>query len=509
MIEFGAWRSRLSRLSDARRNLLSYYLNFVIVALLGVVINPILLVALGPVAFGLLKSTQRYLDFASVADGRSSQALKWIVANRSTEVDENRRKDIGAALVVWAIWLPFLLGLATLVTIAIPSLLADFPADYRPAVYLTASLLAGNLVLSGLLSIPDSVLVGINRGYTSMLITTIATVVANAGMVISAISGFGMPGVAASVLLAGVANGIATLALARRTVSWFGVSRPAISDVRRVFGFSAWTLLWAAVEKLYLSSELILAGLLIGAIGVTHYTFTSYVLQFILVIALITASGFMPSIGILFGRGDVEEAASLLARVRRLVLVLTVALCACAIAFNGAFVSLWAGAPQYMGNETNALLGLLTLQLCLIRLDGQVLDAVLRISAKVGFGAAGALLSLVAGVLIYQTYSDFNASLIGVITARLLVSLALPWLVRRSLPGFHYPWAALIMGAMVIGASYLLSVFLSSSVGSGLAALSVAAWVVLVSMYLSSVPEVRRQIGALTRKLFKPFFRGI
>ena len=70
--------------SDTRRNLVTYYLNFVVSAVVGFIVNPLLLGALGPLLFGVWKSLQRYLDFATVADGRASQALKWIVANRSS-----------------------------------------------------------------------------------------------------------------------------------------------------------------------------------------------------------------------------------------------------------------------------------------------------------------------------------------------------------------------------------------------------------------------------------------
>ena len=476
-------RLQISRLSAGKKNLLAYYFNFATVAIVGLAVNPLLLGALGATSFGLLKSTQRYLDFASVADGRSAQALKWIVANRSAEDAIDRKRDIAAALIVWLACLPVLIALATLITLTVPTLIAGFPADMRAVLNVTAALLAGNLVLSGLLSIPDSVLVGVNLGYRSMLVTTVATVLANIGMVVSAMAGAGMVGVALSVLVGAAVNGVATYFLAKRDVPWFGVAKPSAADIRRVFGFSAWTLGWTAIEKLYLSAELILVGLLVGAVGVAHYTFTAYALQFILVIGLITASGYMPSVGILLGRGDQKAASDVVANVRRNVIVVVMLMCAFTFAFNGTFVRVWAGPAQYMGDSVNALLVLLTLQLCLVRLDSQILDSALRMQGKVIVGSLAALLSLGAGVVAYGLSGTLEVALIAVIAVRLLASVVFPLLVRRALPFAGYPTPSLILGFVLCSLSYLVSTMVSAGLPVSQIALMVSIWSVLMVIY--------------------------
>ena len=82
--------------TETRRNFFAYYANFIATAVIGFFINPLMLAALGPLVFGVWKSLQRYLDFATLADGRSAQALKWIVASRSNLPDDEKRRDIGA-----------------------------------------------------------------------------------------------------------------------------------------------------------------------------------------------------------------------------------------------------------------------------------------------------------------------------------------------------------------------------------------------------------------------------
>ncbi len=55
------------------------------------------------------------------------------------------------------------------------------------------------------------------------------------------------------------------------------------------------------VDKMLLASELIVISVMVGAVAVTQYTFTAYVLQFVLSISLVTASGFMPVLGTQLG----------------------------------------------------------------------------------------------------------------------------------------------------------------------------------------------------------------
>src|SRR5690242_20053132 len=117
--------------SGTRKNLAASYVNFVVVAVVGVLVNPLLLGALGPLMFGVWKSLQKYLDFATLADGRAAQALKWIVASRTTLTDAERRRDVGAAIIVWVRWLPVAALVAAALAFAMPLLIKGIPDDVR------------------------------------------------------------------------------------------------------------------------------------------------------------------------------------------------------------------------------------------------------------------------------------------------------------------------------------------------------------------------------------------
>ncbi|MFL2000088.1 lipopolysaccharide biosynthesis protein [Microbacterium sp. A1-JK] len=466
--------------SASRKNLLSYYANFAVVALAGLVVNPLLLSALGSQNFGVWKAIQRYLDLASVADGRSTQALKWVVANRNHLSSDEKRRDIGAALVVWLLWLPVLLVIAAAVTFFLPALINGLSSEQVPIATAAGGVLMASLVLGGLLSIPDSVLVGVNLGYRSMLLTTVIYVISNVAMILAALNGGGIVELAIIVSAGAILNGAGTWFIARQSVAWWGVKRPTRRDIGRVTGFSAWTLGGAAVEKALLSTELVLISFMIGASAVTQYTFTSYVLQFVLVIALITASGFMPQLGAFIGAGDGERASALAKQVRTWVLVVSAVMLAGVLALNGTFVSIWVGEAQYQGDAVNLVLVVLGLQLALIRLDTQVLDAALRMRARVLIGVLVVVVGFTVAVVVFQMTGSLIWSLLSVFVVRLVASVAYPRLVAGVIPKASIPKRTWIFAVLLLCASWGFGVAIGRAEGWSTVALGLT-WFLVAS----------------------------
>lgn len=446
--------------SGTRRNLGAYYVNFVVVAAVGFVANPLLLGALGPLMFGVWKSLQRYLDFATVADGRASQALKWIVASRTTFGDLEKRRDVGAAIIVWIRWLPVAALVAAALAVAMPLLIRGIPDDLRGAAYATAAVLAANTVLAGLLAIPDAVLIGVNQGYKSMLVTTVFFVASNAVMIIVASSGGPLWSLAVVVLVAAAGNAGCTLLIAKRAVPWWGLARPTALDLRRVFGYSSWTLGWVLVDKLFLTCELIVISVMVGALSVTQYTFTTFVMQFVLSIALVTASGFMPLLGARLGSSETAAAAELARSVRHLVIGVAVLGSAAVLALNGTFVTAWVGDDQYLGTTLNALFVVCGLQFALIRLDGQILDVTMRIAPKVLVGLFSSAGGIAAGCVGYAVSHDVAVALLAIIGFRMVSNVAYPYLVARSVPGSAVPWRTVGAAAVLLLVSFVIGTLL-------------------------------------------------
>ncbi|AOH84265.1 hypothetical protein AWL63_10060 [Sphingomonas panacis] len=445
-------------MSNIKLNALALYLNFVVLAVVGLVINPFLVRFLGVDAFGIWKACLRILDLTSVADGRATQALKWIVAREEGSDDHARKqRDIGAAMVIWAIWLPFLLVAIGLTIWSLPSLINGLSPQNILLARLTAALLGLNVLLTALLGVPDAVLAGTNQGYRSYSMTTVFLVCSNLGMVWAAYSGFGIIGLGVATLTGSVLNGSVMWVLARRYVSWWGIKRPHWSDVRRVLGFSNWTLVWSLVQMAMLSSDVLLIGYLRGPGDVGRYTFCSYVAQFALSICLMTGSAVMPRIGNMIGRNDVDAARGLHARARE-VLLLILAASACGLLLcNRGFVTKWVGATFYLGDSVNFGMVAVMVQLSLIRFDAQIQDVSLNITRKVVWGLVTLILSLALAALFYWLTASLVGIFIGLIVGRLPLNIVLPRYVAALIPSDGRYWLELagLFGAM--GLAFALS----------------------------------------------------
>ncbi len=81
--------------------------------------------------FWVWQALQRFTGAISVADGRSSQVLKWVIANHQDSTDDaQKRRDIGAAL--WAWGSPGLLVFSSVVVWLSPYV-AKIPPEMYPS----------------------------------------------------------------------------------------------------------------------------------------------------------------------------------------------------------------------------------------------------------------------------------------------------------------------------------------------------------------------------------------
>ncbi|WP_206241984.1 oligosaccharide flippase family protein [Novosphingobium terrae] len=493
----------MPRLSNTKLNAITLYANFIVLALVGLVANPLLVRFIGSQQFGIWRSCLRILDLTSVADGRATQALKWILAHRALQDDtEAKQREVGAAIAIWMIWLPFLLTGVAIAIFALPHLIKDVPPQLYGTARMAAGLLAMNVVLTALLGIPDSVLAGTNQGFRSYVVTTTFLVLSNAAMVLAGAAGMGIVGLGAATLGGSLLTGIVALAVARRYVSWWGVRRPSRADVKRVFGFSNWTMVWSLVQMFMLSSEVLLIGYLVGPDAVTRYTFTSYVTQFAISICLMTGSAVTPRLGAMVGAGQQAEAAQLYAATRQALLAIASVAAAGLILCNAAFVSVWAGSRFFLGPETNIAMVLVMVQLALVRFDAQIQDVGLKIAGKVITGSVAAALSVGLAALFYLLTHAIAAIFIGLVVGRLPLNVLFPRQVRQLIPEARVDLRGMAGMLAIVAASYALSRWWQPAGWGGLLLSAVAALAlsVTVSLLVILSPQTRAQVLAMARR---------
>lgn len=432
-------RGGIKSFSDLKMNTIALYGNFVIVAVIGVIFSPMLVRLLGQEQFGIWKGSLRLLDLTAVADGRATQALKWVVAHDDSREDTaNKQRMIGASLLVWCIWLPILLGGLTLVVVGLPSFIGGISERNLPIARLAVMILGANMVMTALLGIPDALLVGTNQGWRSYLLTTFYLVLSNVGMVIAGYLGFGIIGVAASTMIFSVLNGVSTYFVARARIPWLGVKLPSIKQLKQLLNFSNLTMVWMIVRMVMLASDVLLIGYFSGAQLVSRYTFFAYVTQFALSICLMTSSAAAPKLGSLIGSGQMAEAAARLKQLRAMLFCTIIVLAGGIILCNQAFVSLWIGPQFYLGDPANLMMVAVLVQLALIRFEGQIQDVSLTIGKKVLWGAIFTALSFALAAAFYSATGSLAMMFTGLLLGRLPLNFVFAMLVHRMVPGGGY-----------------------------------------------------------------------
>lgn len=466
-------------MSQIKLNAIALYIQFSVTALVGLIVNPLLVNYIGVSSFGVWKSCQKLLDLSAAADGRATQALKWIIAHQESSTDlVKKQRDIGASILVWFLWLPIVSSSVITLIFFLPNLINNLSGTDSAVVRLVGSILAINIILGGILTIPDSVLIGTNQGYRSFTINTLFFILTNVCLLAVASVGWGLPALAGVTIAGSSAAALCALLVVRTRVSWWGVQRPRMADLRNVLSFSNWTLLWTFVQSLMLSTEVILITILIDPMTVTRYTFTSYTVHFLLALLLVVGSAVTPKIGALVGGRDLASAAGLLHRSRDILLALMTVAGGLVMLLNKSFVTLWVGPDFYISDPVNALIVVAALQFALIRFDAQIQDVGLRIGKKVVTCAVCAAMGLLLGAILYLEFRSIEWLYVGIILARLPATLYMPLLTdrvvsvwRRSASGAVAMVAVTFVTFLVSGRNYANDLISFAVVGFGVALL--------------------------------------
>src|SRR5436190_9529496 len=269
------WDGSLTK--KASLNTVATVLDYGARAVVGFVVNPILLTHLGEVGFGDWQVVQRLIGHANPAGGRPSEALKWYVANRKSSTDyADKRRAVGSAIGVWLLFTPILALVGGTLGWFAPGWLHASAASYA-AIRLCCAVLVADLVIEGLANVPWAVLQGENLGYKRMGLTASFEVVGGALAILAVGMGGGLVGLA----LAGVATTVLTGALfvwiVRNYVPWFGIAKPSLRFIGRFMRLSWWFLLWNLVTKVTMGADVIVLGFAASSKVVTVYSLTRFV----------------------------------------------------------------------------------------------------------------------------------------------------------------------------------------------------------------------------------------
>ena len=425
----------------------------------GLVIVPIMVTGLGRTLFGVWEMLGRLAGYIESADGRSTQALRLVISNQQSSDDHAaKRRWIGSALVVWVYFLPLWAAAGALLIWLTPTV-TKVPAEFHSTVRIACALMMAAVLLTGLGTLPESVLRGMNLGYKRMGLQAGLSLVGGALLTAAVYTGHGLIGVAAAGLILAALTGLCFLTLVRRQVPWFGIERPRRPEVGALFGMSLWITLGDVVSKLVASDVLVL-GVVLSASAVTTYVLTGYSARLALNLHSLSAESVMPGVAGIIGRQDFERAALLRRELLAVTGIFVTAAGSTILLWNRSFIHLWVGPENYAGAWTNLLIVLVAVQSAFIRCDSYLIDAALQPGRRVRLGMVAGLATLALSLGL--THLAGMAGLcLGILVGRSIQTIGYPLLVRQCLrrsPGLSMVWLVrpiAIMGLLFIGATYV------------------------------------------------------
>jgi O-antigen/teichoic acid export membrane protein len=397
-------------------------------------LTPLMVVGLGDYFFGLWQILNRLIGYITPASGRPTYALKWALANQQASTDfDQKRRYVGSTLVIWACFLPLLIGLGGVVSWFVPYWV-HAPAEYVWIVRVASGLLVANMIADTLASVPQAVLQGENLGYKRMGMSAILVVVGGGFTWLALYLEAGIVGVAVSVVAATSLTGLFFVWVVRRYAPWFGVVKPRRADIRQMLGLSWWFMAWNLVTSLLLASDVVVLGLLGSVESVTDYTLTKYVPEMLIGVLVIIVFGITPGLGGIVGTKNYERAVRLRGEILSLIWLAVTALGTGILLWNEVFMGLWVGARHYSGSLPNLLIVVGAVQLVYIRSDGNIIDLTLRLSQKVLLGFLSVTLSIVAAsVAVGYLKLGIPGLCLGIMAGRLILSVGYPALISRFL----------------------------------------------------------------------------
>lgn len=402
--------------------------------LVGLLVTPLLVTHLGSFLFGAWQVLQRLLANAAVATGRPGEALKWVLASKQSSDDyTDKRRQVGSALMVWFVFLPFLLVLGAVFSWFLPDWLHT-PQEQVTTVRVASGVVVANFIVLSLAALPQSVLQGENLAYKRLGLSTAVVLVGGALTAAAVLLGTGLVGVAVALLLSTALTGVVYLRIVRQQVPWFGIARPLRGAVRGFIGLSWWFMLWNFVMQMMRGADIILLGFVGSAELVTGYALTRYIPEAVTISAETLIFAVMPGLGGIIGAGDKRRAIDIRSETMSLVWLLVLASGATVVVWERSFLDLWVGDKYYPGLAAIVLIVLMVLQLAIVRTDSNIIDLTLRLPAKVMLGLGSVTLSVLLGWLLLGAYHLGITGLVaGFVLGRLVLSVAYPLMIGRFL----------------------------------------------------------------------------
>jgi len=404
-------------------------------------LTPILVTHLGGAMFGIWQLIQKSSFQVAALDGRSSEVLKWVIASQQNNEDTaKKQRAIGSAIISLLLFSPLLI----FSYFALIKLLPGFfhiATELQQDVKITLAILGLNALFMAIAAILEAIIRGMNIAYKLLGIQALILIVGGVCSAVAVIVGYGIKGVAGAQLFASFLFILSYLIVARLNISWLGLRKPNINEIKMTLIRCFWYTLWAFISLWVFTGDVIVLGFFLPPKIVSQYVLTMYVSQMMTIAILTAVSSILPGLAGIIGKGELDRAAELRRESFLYSWWLMLTICSLVIIFNHSFLNLWVGETHYAGDDINALIALCIMQLVFIRHDANILNLALDVRKKVILGFLSSVVLLFLMVYLVPKYKIMGLCL-ALILGRGILSITYPLVIRDFLKVkkkvFHY-----------------------------------------------------------------------
>lgn len=395
-------------------------------------VTPFILKGLGNSLYGTWKVLPQIIGYANLADLKSTESLKWIIAKERSKLDlDELRKYVTSTIVVLGLNLPILLLLSTFLVWYSP-FIVGIEFEYHGLIRLTASLMFFDFLIQKFFAIVEAVLRGMNIGFKGIGVKSLVIIISGFFQYLVIILEYGLVALAAVQIFSTILTGYIIFNIVKRNVSWFGLGRYDKKKAIQILKHSGWYSVYGGIEMAIENSDKILLSYLLGPIFVTKYVITEFLIKSVQSIINNATLGIMPGMSLLVGEKRNESFIEYRNLVMQLTWLLIVSLGAVVIIFNESFISLWVGSDNFAGKTVNFLILIIVSQYLFVKNDAFFVVSVLetRKISLIGFGAV--TLSIFFSYFLIIELQIIGLC-IGIILGRIILSIYYPLVLKGIL----------------------------------------------------------------------------
>jgi O-antigen/teichoic acid export membrane protein len=427
----------------------------------GLIVSPFIVGGLGTSMYGVWRMLGQMTGYATMADARATQALKWTVAKKKDIAsDDELRSDLTSAFFVTAFILPVVLIVGGIISWYAPVITKADPTYYN-LIRITCSLLILSLAISKVFDLFEAVLRGMNLGFKRMGFRAIIVIIGGGLKILAITQGFGLIGLSIVQVAITIFTGVTFYVIVKKNVEWFGFGKTNFKKVVSFSKLSGWNMANTTADTLLTNSDKVLLGFIVSPVLVSSYALTMFLPLAIQGLIFRVIIGTIPGVGKLFGLKEYSKIRKVWGNINDFIFLLTTASGVTIILFNSSFLNLWVGERHFAGHITNGLIILMIMQDTFIKHDGYIIGATLDLKKKVYFTLISGAVFGTLGFFLIERFgiSGLCMSLIG---GKFILFIGLRQILRNklehsSINPFLKRIRPLVVSFMLLGLAFYLS----------------------------------------------------